>query len=66
MRFSKVSRIMEKFWLVVAIVSLFVVIYFFLAEGIDRRTLSYLIFPALAGVMYGFRVAFRKRFERSE
>jgi hypothetical protein len=62
-RFTKVSRFMEKLWLAVAIISLLVVIYFFLAEGVNRRTLSYLIFPALAGTMYGFRYAFRKRFE---
>jgi hypothetical protein len=63
-RFSKVSRIMEKVWLVVAIGSLLVVVYFFFDRGINRTTLSYLIFPALAGAMFGFRFAFRKRFEK--
>jgi len=63
-KFSKVSKFMEKFWLAIALISLLVVFYFFLTEGVNRTTLSYLIFPALAGTMYGFRYAFRKRFER--
>lgn len=65
-RFSKVSKIMEKFWLAVALISLLVVFYFFATEGVNRTTLSYLIFPALAGTMYGFRYAFRKRFDRDD
>ncbi|MCA1750293.1 MAG: hypothetical protein ABR572_01580 [Cryomorphaceae bacterium] len=59
----KVSIVMERFWLVIAIGSLLVVLYIFIAEGIDRRTLQYLIFPALAGSMYAFRHLFRKRME---
>lgn len=62
-RLRKISLIMERFWLVIALGSLAVVLYIFATEGIDRRTLQYLIFPALAGVMYGFRTVFRKRLE---
>lgn len=56
---------MEKFWLIIAIVSLLGVFYFFVVEGVNRQTLTYLVFPALAGAMYAFRVTFRKRFERN-
>ncbi|HKK39990.1 MAG TPA: hypothetical protein VJ949_11275 [Cryomorphaceae bacterium] len=64
-KFSKVSLVMEKFWLVIAIASLLGVFYFFIVDGVNRQTLTYLIFPALAGAMYAFRVTFRKRFERN-
>ncbi len=62
-RLRKISLLMERFWLILAIVSLVVVIYIFATQGIDRRTLQLLIFPVLAGVMYGFRTFFRKRLE---
>lgn len=62
-RMRKIGIIMERFWLVIALGSLAVVVYIFATEGIDRRTLQYLIFPALAGIMYGFRTIFRKRLE---
>ena len=65
-KFSKVSLVMEKFWLVIAIVSLLVVFYFFVVKGVNGETLTYLIFPALAGAMYAFRITFRKRFERND
>jgi hypothetical protein len=65
-KFSKVSLVMEKFWLVIAIASLLGVFYFFIVEGVNRQTLTYLIFPALAGAMYAFRVTFRKRFEKND
>ncbi len=59
----KVSIWMERFWLAIAVLSLLVVLYIFVVEGVDRRTLQYLIFPLLAGAMYGFRITFRKRLE---
>ncbi|MGB6037009.1 MAG: hypothetical protein WBG42_12125 [Cryomorphaceae bacterium] len=65
-KFSKVSLVMEKFWLVIAIASLLGVFYFFVVDGVNRQTLAYLIFPALAGAMYAFRVTFRKRFEKND
>jgi len=65
-KFSKVSLVMEKIWLVIAIASLLGVFYFFIVDGVNRQTLAYLIFPALAGAMYAFRVTFRKRFERND
>ena len=64
-KFSKVSLVMEKFWMVIAIISLLAVFYFFVVDGVNRQTLAYLIFPALAGAMYAFRLTFRKRFERN-
>ncbi|MCH2215815.1 MAG: hypothetical protein MK086_11635 [Flavobacteriales bacterium] len=64
--FTKVSVFMEKVWLFIAIATLIVVFYFFIVEGVNRQTLSYLVFPALAGAMYAFRTTFRKRFESNE
>jgi hypothetical protein len=57
---------MERLWLVIAIASLLVVFYFFAVDGINRITLQYLVFPGIAGVMYGFRYTFRKRLEGRE
>lgn len=58
---------MEKFWLVIALVSLGVVIYIFFKDGgINRENVQYLIFPLLAGSMYGFRTFFRKRMEKMD
>lgn len=62
-KMRKVSIVMERFWLLIAIGSFAAVLYIFFTEGIDRRTLQYLIFPALAGAMYAFRYLFRKRME---
>jgi len=57
---------MEKFWLVIAIASLLGVFFVFVVKGVNQQTLTYLIFPALAGAMYAFRVTFRKRFEKND
>lgn len=63
----KVTIFMEKFWLALAIISLIVVIYIFItSKGITRENLSYLVFPLLAAMMYGFRKFFRKRMEKMD
>lgn len=54
---------MEKFWLVLAIASFIVVAYLFIADGINRENLQYLVFPTMAGAMYAFRLFVRKRME---
>ncbi|MEM9051125.1 MAG: hypothetical protein AAGC47_03640 [Bacteroidota bacterium] len=64
--FTKVSLIMEKVWLFVTIATLIIVFYFFVMDGVNRQTLSYLVFPGLAGAMYAFRSTFRKRFESND
>lgn len=65
-RLTKVSKVMELFWLAVAIVSLVVVIYIFILDrGINGENAQFLVFPVLAGVMYGFRAGFRKRMEKN-
>ncbi len=65
-RLNKVSKVMEMFWLVIAILSFVVVIYIYIKDkGINAENAQYLVFPALAGVMYGFRAAFRKRMEKN-
>jgi hypothetical protein len=65
-RLKGLSLFMEKLWLVIAIGSLVVVIYLFVVDGINRTNLQYLVFPALAAVMYGFRTTFRKRMEKRD
>lgn len=58
---------MEKFWLALAIISFLVVAYIYIAEGeVTRQTAQYLVFPFLAGLMYGFRTIFRRRMEKNE
>lgn len=65
-RLKKVSKVMEFFWLVIAIVSLVVVIYIFISDkGISADNAQFLVFPVLAGMMYGFRAGFRKRMEKN-
>ncbi len=62
-----VSLVMEKFWLALAVISLIVVIYIFVTDkGINRQNAQYLVFPLLAGLMYGFRTFFRKRMEKNQ
>ncbi|HKL03513.1 MAG TPA: hypothetical protein VJ911_07545 [Cryomorphaceae bacterium] len=63
---KRVSLVMEKFWLALAIISLLVVIYIFIVDGLNRNNVQYLIFPVLAGAMYGFRSFFRKRMEKND
>lgn len=65
-RMRNVSIWMERFWLVVALGSLLVVFYLFVVDGVNRNSMQLLIFPALAGLMYGFRLTFRKRMERHD
>lgn len=66
-KLRKVSIFMEKFWLALAIVSLVIVIYIFMTSGgINTDNAQYLVFPALAGLMYGFRKFFRKRLEKMD
>lgn len=62
-RLRNVSIWMERFWLLITVVSLVVVIYLIFTEENKKQTLQFLVFPALAGLMYGFRYTFRKRME---
>ena len=66
-RFQTVSKVMEKFWLAVAILSLLFVLYIFFESGvINGNNAQYLVFPLLAGDMYAFRKSFRQRMEKNE
>ncbi len=66
-RFQTVSKVMEKFWLATAIVSLLFVLYvFYESGGINGENVQYLVFPLLAGVMYAFRKSFRTRMEKNQ
>ena len=59
----KLHRFMEYFWLIIAVGSLIVVVSMILKNGF-KNEVEYLIFPALSGLMYGFRRGFRNRMER--
>lgn len=62
-----VSLFMEKFWLALAIASFVVVVYIFISDGgFTRENAQYLVFPLLAGLMYGFRTYVRKRMEKNQ
>ena len=66
-KMRSVSLFMEKFWLALAIASLVVVVYIFMSDGgFTRQNAQYLVFPLLAGLMYGFRTYVRKRMEKNE
>lgn len=54
---------MTTFWLVLAVLSLLVALYFMVKDG-WRQGSVYLIFPMLAGMMYGFRKFMLKRMDR--
>lgn len=54
---------MTAFWLVLAILGLIVAGYFILKDG-WRAGSVYLIFPLLAGMMYGFRKFMLARMNR--
>lgn len=58
-------RIMEKFWLVVAILTFVFGVYKVGQVGL-RNALMYLAFPALAAGMFYARYYARKRFEDKE
>lgn len=62
-RLRNVSIWMERFWLLITVVSMVVVIYLLFTEENKKQTLQFLVFPALAGLMFGFRYTFRKRME---
>lgn len=65
-RLRNVSIWMERFWLLITVASLVVVIYLMFTEENQKQTLQFLVFPGLAGLMYGFRYTFRKRMEGRE
>lgn len=65
-RLRNVSIWMERFWLLLTVVSLIIVIYLMFTEENKKQTLQFLVFPGLAGLMYGFRYTFRKRMEGRE
>ena len=53
---------METFWLLLSVASALVVVYIMATKGFAQN-IQLLIFPALAGLMFGFRRIFRKRME---
>ncbi len=54
---------MTTFWLILAILSLFVALYMIATAGWAEGAM-YLVFPLLAGMMYGFRKFMLKRMDR--
>ena len=62
---NKINRMMEWFWLVVAIVS-FVGVTVFACLGGETEGGVLFAFPCLAFLMYFFRRMFRKKMEKRE
>ena len=56
------NRIMEIFWLVVAVVTFFFSVYRVTKVGF-REGYVFLLMPAVAGVLYGMRRRIRKKME---
>lgn len=61
----KVHRFMELFWLVVSLLSAVMALYMLVRAGL-REGGIYLLFPFLAGAMYGVRRWVRKKMEKQE
>jgi membrane protein implicated in regulation of membrane protease activity len=53
---------METFWLALAIVTAIFVGYLMATKGFSQN-IQLLVFPIIAGTMFGFRRIFRKRME---
>lgn len=62
---KKYNRVMEYFWLAICLISILAVAYLMVRDGF-MQAVQLLVFPALAGLMYGLRVAFRKRLKKYE
>lgn len=62
---KKMNRIMEFFWLAVAIISLFGAVYYLNELGWEEGWF-YLLFPLTAAMMWGYRRMMRSRVERWE
>lgn len=60
-----VNRFMELFWLVVAIIALLMSLYMIRVKGWEAGW-HYLIFPLLAGAMYGLRRVLGKKAKAEE
>ncbi len=57
------NKVMETFWLLVALVTLGLAAYMIHHDGWDNAYL-YLLFPLIAGAMFGLRRTMRKRMEK--
>ena len=60
---KKMNRVMEFFWLAVAVLSLVGAIYYILELGWEEGWV-YLLFPLTAGMMFAYRRMMRSRVER--
>ncbi|MEZ4721567.1 MAG: hypothetical protein R2813_06775 [Flavobacteriales bacterium] len=56
---------MEKFWLVIAILSFVYAVYMIGKQGLSE-SIIYLIFPLVAGALFYMRYFMRKRFEKGQ
>jgi Flp pilus assembly protein TadB len=61
----KVHKMAEKFWLLVAILTSLVTIYWWATEGIEAHKFAPVV-PAIAIVWYFVRRGMRKRIERQQ
>lgn len=61
----KIHRFMELFWLIVCLLATIMALYMLVRTGF-REGGIYLLFPFLAGAMYGVRRWVRKKVEKQE
>lgn len=59
------NRALEVFWMIVTLVSFGMTIWFVLNDGWDNAW-YYFGFPFLAAIMWAFRRAMRKRYEKDQ
>jgi len=62
-KLGKVYRFLERFWLIVAIVSVFLTIYIVAEQGFENSKL-YFILPIIAIVIWMMRRRLRKSYQR--
>ena len=60
---KKLNRVMEFFWLAVAVLSLFGAIYYIMELG-WAEAWYYLMFPAVAFMMFAYRRGMRSRLDK--
>jgi cbb3-type cytochrome oxidase subunit 3 len=59
----KLHKTVEKFWLIVLIISTLLTAYYWFSEGVEANKFM-IVIPTLAAIWYLFRRGFRKRLER--
>lgn len=62
---NRYHKIMEKFWLLIAILSLAYAAYKAGQNGVENTLMLFLL-PVIAGLLFGMRYFVRKKFEKMQ